>query len=223
MPEIVERGVCSQEGIGKPDYTREVSAGRERRGLSLAYLQTLKIFTRTFSSEVSAFDWVKDPLAPGDTVSLIDMETGFPMPFNVPLGYTATLVDFGFGLTADAVLWIYMSGFVILNGGVYPGGTTYYENRIQSVSTALIDPEGHLAPSLDLKVTNLGLGNLEGQVSLTGFLQAVGTPPPPSTKTVLCKWCEHEHTVPRNTTHITCPNCGKLFIVYDLSKLRGTP
>ncbi|GAI13842.1 unnamed protein product, partial [marine sediment metagenome] len=37
-------------GVGKPDYSREVSVGRMRPGLTLKYLQGLKIFGDTFSS-----------------------------------------------------------------------------------------------------------------------------------------------------------------------------
>jgi len=210
-------------GVGKPDYSKEVSSARERRGLSLEYLQSLKIFTIVFSAEALPFTpyaWVQPPLAPGALASLIDVETGLSMPFTVPLGYTATIVDFGIGLTEDAIMWTYLSGFVLSNAGVYPGGNTYYENRIQAISTALIDPTGVLSPQIELKITNLGAGDLEGEVAVTGFLEAVGTPSLPLEKTVRCKWCGHEHTVPREITHITCPQCGKLFIVYDLSKVR---
>ncbi|GAH84609.1 unnamed protein product, partial [marine sediment metagenome] len=38
------------KGIGKPDYTKEVSSARERRGLRLDYSQTLEIFGIVFSS-----------------------------------------------------------------------------------------------------------------------------------------------------------------------------
>ncbi len=37
-------------GVGKPDYSREVSVGRMRPGLTLKYMQGLKIFGDTFSS-----------------------------------------------------------------------------------------------------------------------------------------------------------------------------
>ncbi|GAI64656.1 unnamed protein product, partial [marine sediment metagenome] len=156
-----------QQGVGKPDYSKEVSAGRERRGLSLEYLQTLKIFTIVFTNEylVTPYDWVKAPLAPGTSASLIDSETGLSMPFTVPLGYTATIIDFGSGLTEDAIMWTYMSGFLISNAGVYPGGNTYYENRIQAITTAVLDPTGALSLQVEFRVTNLGAGNLESQIA----------------------------------------------------------
>lgn len=224
MVRVVSTGKVAQKGIGKPDYSRAVSSARERRGLTLAYLQTLKMFTIVFTSEAppSPYDWVRGPLAAGASASLIDTDTGDPMPFTVPLGYTATLIDFGSGLTEDAIMWTYIGGSLISNAGVYPGGNTYYENRIQAISTAIIDPTGALSLQIELKVTNLGAGNLEGQIAVTGYLEAVGTPTLPLVKTVRCKWCSYKHTVPNETTQIICPQCGKLFIVYDLSKVRKT-
>lgn len=220
---VTREFTATQRGVGKPDYTREVSSSRERRGLSLSYLQTLKIFTAVFSAVPSPYAWVAGPLAIGATTSLIDMDTGFAMPFTVPSGYTLSLVDFGFGLTEDAEMWTYMGGFRILSAGVYPGGNTYYENRIMAVTSARLDPIGVLLLPIDLQLTNLGSGTLQGQVAVTALLEAVGTPPLPSTKTVKCKWCGYEHSVPNETTFITCPSCGKLFILYDLSKLRNVP
>ena len=37
-------------GIGKPDYSKEISSGKERAGLALAYHQVLTVFGRVFSS-----------------------------------------------------------------------------------------------------------------------------------------------------------------------------
>ena len=39
----------AQRGVGKPDYSKEVSSARERRGLRLAYRQTLEIFGVVFT------------------------------------------------------------------------------------------------------------------------------------------------------------------------------
>jgi len=41
-------------------------------------------------------------------------------------------------------------------------------------------------------------------------------------KTVKCKWCGHEHTVPNKTTYVTCPECGELFAVFDYSQRNST-
>ncbi len=40
------------KGIGKPDYTREVSSALERRGITLAYGQTLKVFGLVFTTQI---------------------------------------------------------------------------------------------------------------------------------------------------------------------------
>jgi len=40
----------AERGVGKPDYSKEVSSGRERAGLTLAYKQTLEIFGVVFTA-----------------------------------------------------------------------------------------------------------------------------------------------------------------------------
>lgn len=285
--------IAPVRGVGKPDYTREISSGRERAGLTLAYRQTLKIFGIVFtaintgthtaaphatimtdatahftanalvdllilnvtdgSSGIiiantattvtvaaltggvanlwnpgdiytipSPFAWVQTPLAPGATAHYIDNVTGMAMPFTVPKGYTLTLVAAGGGFTEDAIGWVYFDGLLVMSGGVMLGGRSDYENRVVGISTATIDPTGASAHTLDVQVTNLGAGNLEGGISWTGILEAVGTEPLPATKTVRCKFCGCEKEVPQETVRWICPECGQLNIFYDLSRFRGT-
>ena len=40
----------AERGIGKPDYSKEISSGRERAGLTLAYKQTLEIWGIVFTA-----------------------------------------------------------------------------------------------------------------------------------------------------------------------------
>jgi len=283
-----------QRGIGKPDYTKEVSSGQQRAGLTLAYRQTLKIFGVVFSDIVSPYAWVQTSLPPGaggthtggvsltvmtdataafvvnslvgltiknitdgygssgviiantvNTVSVaaltggflnqwtfgdayiitahyIDNVTGIALPFTIPQGYTLTLIAAGGGFTEDAIGWAYIDGFLVLSGGIMASGQADYQNPIVGISTSTIDPTGLTSHALDIQVTNLGAGNLQGGISWTGILEAVSTPPLPTTKTVRCKWCGHEQTVPRETTRVICPKCEKLTIYYDLSRIRRT-
>lgn len=281
-------------GIGKPDYSKEISSGKERAGLSLSYTQTLSVigivfssvYTGTHTAVVSAtimtdaaahftanvlvgltiinvtdgssgviiantettvtvvalvgglsnqwnpgdvynipspFAWVQTPLAPGATAHYIDNSTGLSLPYTVPQGYTMSLIAAGGSATEDVRILLYFDGFLVVNIAIIAAGSTPYENRVVGISTATIDPTGAAPHTLDVQVTNLGGGNLEGGLDMTGILEAVGTSPLPTTKTVRCKWCGHQHTVPRETTFITCPKCGKLFIVADYSRFRGTP
>ncbi len=170
-----------------------------------------------------AFSWVVPSLAPGGIQHIIDVDTGMATPFTVPQGYTMTLIAAANATTEDGIAWAYMDGLRILCLGLAPGGVTYFENKLVGVSTASIDPTGALPHTMDVTFTNLGLGNLQGTIDCVLIIEKVGSPPLPLVKTVKCKWCGHEHTVPNEITNIICPKCGKLFIVYDLSKLRKTP
>lgn len=290
---VVERGAYPQEGVGKPDYTKEVSSSIERRGLRLKHNQTLKqfgiIFTTvnagthtaavhatimtdaaayfavnvlvdriivnetdgssgviTANTETtvtvdallggatdqwntgdvyiipSPFGWVNTPLAAGASAHLVDHETGLAMPFTVPQGYALSLIADGFTLTEDSIVWAYIDGCVVINIGVLTGGMPYYENKVTGITTEVFDPIGAESHTVDVTIKNLGAGSLEGGVGTLGILEAVGTPPLPTTKTVKCKFCGNEETVPRKTTKWICPKCGQLNLYFDFSKFRGT-
>ncbi len=169
-----------------------------------------------------AFAQVVPSLAPGAMIHAIDNETGLSLPFIVPQGYTLTLISAASALSEDVENRDYIDT-LFLGGGFYSGGQPYYENKIFGVSTATYDPTGATTHLIDITITNAGGGNLLGSTDAVGILERVGSPALPLVKTVKCKWCGHEHTVPNETTNIICPKCGKLFIVYDLSKFRRTP
>jgi len=208
-------------GIGKPDYSKEVSSGKQRSGLSLAYKQSLKVFGCVLDALPSPFVWVLPELAIGGTVSVVDNETGLTLPFTIPQGYTLALIAGGYSANQDAKVMFYFDGFLVLSG-VSSSGNPGYENKIVSVSTATIDPTGATTHILDIQITNLGGAALSGGIDWTGLLEEVGTPPLSLKKTVHCKWCGHEHTVPNKATYVTCPKCGELFIVADYSQKRST-
>ena len=217
------KGIAPVKGIGKPDYSKEVSSARERRGIRLAYKQTLTIAGLVFSTISSPYAWVKTPLVSGATAHLVDNLTGLTLPVTVPVGYTMTLIAAGAGFTQDAISHLYFDSYLVMSGGVGTGGQTIYENKVIGITTATIDPTGASAHTLDVTVTNLGSESLEGGVDWTGILEAVGTPPLPSTKVIRCKQCGHEKTVPVEQTELVCPECGGLTLVYNLRHFRETP
>lgn len=290
---IVERGAYPQEGIGKPDYTREISLGRERPGITLKHNQSLKIFGAVFSSVntgthtaaphltimtdaaahftvnalvlltiinvtdgssgviiantettvtvalaggitnqwntgdaytiLSPFATVKLPLAAGVMAHIVDYETGLDMPYTVPQGYTMTSLSGTYSFTQDAILRVFYETFMVSSLGAPAGGGVLYVAEILGWGTYLLDPTGASSHVYDIQITNQGGDNLEGAGSVLAILEAVGTEPLPTTKTVKCKFCSHEETVPRETTKWICPNCNQLNIYFDLSKFRGTP
>jgi len=209
-------------GIGKPDYTKDVSRSIQRAGLDLKYGQSIKSFYVIFTPLPSPFAWVKPPIAPGVSAHLVDSETNLDMPFTLPEGYTISAVQDSFGFKEDTEVWAYVDTFPIIEFSVSEGGLEVYRNRVIPFNTALLDPTGATSHLIDLVVTNRGLGNLEGSFALGTILEEVGTPPLPTIKTVRCKHCNHQWNVPNSTTQLICPKCGKLTIVYDLSSFRGT-
>ncbi len=290
MPKIF---TVEQRGVGKPDYSKEISLGQIRPGLTLKYNQGLKICGRAFSAVntgthtaaphatimtdaaayftpntligltivnvtdgcsgvifantettvtvaaltggitnqwntgdayniPSPFSHVTLPLAAGATAHFIDSETGLELPFTVPAGYTLSSISAGFSFTQDAIMWGYYEGFLRNTIGAPIGGNMFYESEVVTWGTSLLDPTAESAHPVDFQIINKGGADLEGGVVIFGILEAVGTPPFPTTKTVRCKFCDHRETVPRETTKWICPKCGKLNFYYNLANFRGT-
>lgn len=217
-----ETFVVAQRGVGKPDYSRKVSSSLERAGIKLGYNQSLKVFGRVFTAVPSPYDWVSGVLAPGATVSIYDFETGVVTPWTLPAGYILSLVTEAWSFNEDSSLWLHLDGFPVACFGYQEAGKPYYTNRVLPLSSTLIDPTGALAHTFDFQVTNNGLGDLSGGVDIMAILEPVGTKPLPNTKVVRCKFCGNEKTVPRDSSAVICDACGKLFIVYNLSRFRGT-
>ena len=217
--------IAPVKGIGKPDYSRDVSAAIERPGLRLKYNESLKIFGRAFTSlplPPPPFAWITAPLAADDTASVIDFETGFTLPYTIPKGYTLTMLTRSHSFTQDTISWLYVDGYLYACYGVQAAGSVVYHAQVVEHGTHLIDPTGDTTHLIDLKVTNLGEADLEGSWSIRTILKAVGTQPLPTTKTVKCKFCGNEQTVPLDTSQVICSKCGKLNIYYDLTSFRET-
>jgi len=281
------------KGVGKPDYSREVSSGRIRPGLTPHYGQRLKSFGRTFSifnagahtaavnatimtdatafftainamvgfvivnvtdgsygiiiantqntatvaaliggttnqwnpgdvyNIPSPFSYVTGVLAPGASAHLIDSETGLEMPVSIPEGYTMTMISASYSYIQDAILLLFFDGALIANFGCPVAGNVFYIAEVVGHGTALLDPTGSTAHTLDIIVTNIGGANLEGGGSAFGILEEVGSKSLPTTKTIKCKQCGYEKTVPQETIRWICPNCGELNLYYNLSRFRG--
>jgi len=224
---MAEIFVVETRGIGKPDYSKEISLGRVRPGLSLKYLQSLQIFGISFTNLVSPYPWIKLPLAVGGTAHLIDWETGLAMPYTCEAGYIFTIVTIGHGATQDHANRVYFStpalGIPLAFAGslgLAASGVPFIAADIVPFSTAAFDPTAIYQHDADFVVENLGGGVLEGSITIHVIKEAIGTAPPPPDKTVKCKWCEHEWVVPRKTTYIKCPKCGELNIYCNFSKFR---
>ena len=215
------------KGIGKEDYSKEISLGRERPGLTLKYNQVLKNFGRVLSSIPSPYPWVTEILAPGASSHLVDADTGLAMPYTVSQGYTLTGISLTYSLSEDTIIRAYVDTFLgvpslfgIVGGPV--SGSVIYMAEVIGIGSHLVDPAGADSHIFDIIVTNQGAGDSEGTVGGFFILEAVGTAPLPTTKTVRCKWCGHEWVVPNETKAINCPSCGELNVYLDLSRFRET-
>lgn len=219
--EVVETGTCAQEGIGKPDFSKEISLGRTRPGLTLKANETLKAFGLSLTAELSPMPHVKAPLAPGGTSHLVDSETGLDMPYLCPAGYTFILTTMGHSMSQDFMVKVYIDTFFVCHLGTKAGGVMDYLAEVKAVSTSLYDPTAALPHLVDGVVVNNGGDDMEGTLSAFAIIAAVGTEPLPVIKTVRCKHCGYEEVVPLETTRWICPACGGLTIYGDLSKWRG--
>jgi len=216
-----------QRGIGKPDYTKVVSAAKERKGLLLEYGEGVVIFARTFSAIPSLMSWVSLPLAAAATAHFIDIATGFAMPYTVPQGYTFSFIESEGSASEDFALDTYYEpstppGLMLAACERLGSGLFIYAQAIAAFTTSTLDPIGASAHQIDIIITNLGAGALSGGVSVLTLLTPVGTKPLPDVKTVKCKHCGHEHMVPVDTSSVICPECHQLTIYYNLSRFRGT-
>jgi len=218
----VEYYTVQTQGTGAPDYSQTVSSAKERRGLLLKYNQRLKIFAILFSDVASPYPWVQPALAAGLSAHVIDMETGLPMPYTINVGYTLSMVTRRSGLDQDNREHIFFDGALIM-GAELGGGNAQYLEEVVPLSTALIDPMGIIPHTVDTIFTNLGGANMHGGVTALTILEAVGTPPFPTTKTTRCPFCGHEQVESTHATQIKCSKCSMTYIVYDLTNFKEVP
>jgi len=221
-----------ERGIGKPDYSKEVSSARQRSGISLKYSQRLMVFGICFTDMIAhpaPVPWVKPPLAVGAQAHMIDFATGQDMPYATPAGYIFTMVQKDWTCSEDIELWLYGSTpseadggllTVIACPGISPGGDNQYMNLVYTYTSLTLDPPSTYSHSWDVVVVNRGAGILEGGIVVATLMEAAGTPPLPDTKQCKCPFCQHLQTVPVGTTVIVCKDCGKTYFVHDFSKVR---
>lgn len=211
-------------GIGKPDYSREISSGKERAGIALKYNQSLITLALLCTDEVVhpyAIPWVKDRIAIGGSSHLYDVSTGVATPYTVPVGYTLNMIQQGFGADEDfEVLLYYDTLLVLMPSTPFSGGGYVYANMVVPYNTAALDPTAAAAHLIDIVAKNKGGGPLTGGFTVVCILEAIGTPPLPNTKDCQCPFCSHIQNVKVGTTAVICDQCGRKYYVQDFSQVR---
>lgn len=228
MPEITtdRTWTVAEAGRGKEDYSRDVASSRDRPGLSLKYNQETVLFSYVPTDLVShpyAIPWVQPVLGAGETAHAIDMATGIAMPYTIAAGYTLTLIELIWNFNQQCEIWAYMDDLLIASLGVTGQALPQLFNPILGYSSASVDPDATVSHTMDLIVINRGLSDMRGEVGASAILEAVGTPPFPSTKTVKCPFCEAENVVPVSQTTIKCSACGDTYYVWAANRIRRTP
>lgn len=222
---LIQTITVPSRGVGAPDFGNTVTSARERAGVLLKKNQWLKVAGRSLNrGDIEYPIVVPSPLAAGANTHLTDYETLAPLPYPVPAGFWLTAMDIGWTFNVDAEVYIYidlgLSTTCIVATG---GGVPYYVNGIVSLSTAWYDPTALVAHPYDVKLYNVSGGDLYGGVTISFILEAIGTPPLPSTKSCRCPNCGHYQTEDRHATRIVCTSCGHIYLVADFSNIRMSP
>lgn len=203
------------KGIGRPDYSDEISEGQIRPGLRLKVSQSL-LYAMYVPQDLVvvpyAIPWIQGLLAPGGIAHLIMDDTGLAMPYTVPRGYILSLVEGYWTFNQDAEVWIYFDGLLTTCVSTVGSGLYQTIGPIIGFSSAAFDPTGVAAHLVDIVLINRGAGNMRGEVSATLLLEAVGTPPFPTEKDCKCPFCGTTNRVSINTSRVKCQKCGKDFI-----------
>lgn len=211
------------KGIGKPDYSRAVSSGVERAGLYLQYNQQAKMFAHGFNHADAAYPLIEDTgLAIGGEAHLINGDTMGPLPAVIPAGFSLSVIAVGFSFDQDAYIQIYLDNIIAHNFGEAAKGSSIYANKLWDLSTTWYDPPARFAHTFDAKIYNAGEKVLYGGIGLWCIMEAIGTPPWPTTKDCHCPSCGHIQTVSVEDSRITCEKCGWVYMVTVFSSLKYT-
>jgi len=223
----------AERGVGKPDYSRHVSSGYTRPGFTLEYNQTLLIFVLAFSSVIlpgNPFPWMLPSLAIGATEHLINAATGAALPYTINPGYKLTMVSVGYCFDQDMESWQWLAIPTVAMGGTLfreacaaqlQAGIPLYLPEVVAFSSEMIDPTFTIPMDYDLDISNVGGAVMQGEAWFYYILEAVGTPPLPPVKEVVCKHCGNKTTVPTEQTMVICSKCGKLTMYRPLAQLKG--
>jgi len=175
------------------------------KGLELLPNEKLKKFVIAVDSEVSLFPYVKPLLPAGSLYHLIDIETGFAVPYLVGAGYEFRVVKMWGSADQPTLTRTYFEGQFVGNASS-KAGNIYSEQEVDLPTSSLLDPDFSDTHILDATVTNVGLAPMYGTAALTAILIDHRTDEKfeHDTKQVRCPFCGDVQTVPIESTHITC-------------------
>ncbi len=218
--------IAPVKGTGKPDYSREISIGKERAGISLKYNQQFRAFAGNWTTGDPEYPLILDyNIVAGGKRHLRDSDTMALLPIIIPVGHTLTIISIGYAVTQDIIVYAYIDSSpffpgACINLGVAGSGVSIYENKLREFSTTWYDPTAALPHTLDIIAYNHGGAALYGGVGILCIEEIVGTEPWSTTKECMCPYCNHKQTEPITATRITCQGCGKEYMVTNFACLR---
>lgn len=196
------------KGVGRPDYSGEIWQAKVVKRKELREKEAMKVFTICGSATPSPYPWVVAPLAVGVPTYLVDTDTGLPMPYVVPAGFTFEVIYVMSSCNQNHRLFTELDTFLLFetyNDALF----VYVENEVISLDTKNIDPLGLAAHILGFGGVNLGIAAMVGNAEVVGILHDLYTEIPTS-KTIRCKWCGNTTSTSLTTVKWNCPKCGKL-------------
>ncbi len=218
---MAEVFTVEQRGVGKPDYSREVFAGKERAGIALKYNQQFRAFGGNWTTGDLEYPLILDyNIAAGGKRHLRDSDTNELLPIILEAGYILSIISIGYTVTQDLLVYLYADSIACISLGVTSGGSAVYENKLREFSTTWYDPTAALSHTIDIIAYNKGSDPMYGAVGILCIVEALGTPPWPTTKECFCPYCNHKQTEPISATRITCRRCGKEYMVTNFASLR---
>jgi len=148
------------KGIGKPDYSREVSSALERRGIKLAYHQTLKVFGLVFSAINTGIHTaavhatiMTDALASFNVnalvgLAIINVTDGSSGIIIANTETTVTVIALTGGLSnqwnpGDA--YVIPSPFAWVQTPLAPGATAHFIDNTTGLAMPFTVPKGYIA------------------------------------------------------------------------------
>jgi len=190
-------------------FKRGISRSQSFKDLKLKPGENLKVYALVPDSEASPYPQVVDPLNPGETQPLIDIETGLPMPYSVNKGHNWKVIRLWSAGTNSH------RGRMSVDGNYFfqylkEDYDIYYEQEIEEFHIGLIDPDFSDSHTVEITATNDGTDKLEGVFMIHALEIKEKTPPFPDMKTVRCQNCGHKKEVDREKTEWKCPKCGTL-------------
>ncbi len=212
-------------GVGKKDYSKEISLGQTRPGISLLFNQQITQYVYTPQDQVPTpypIPWIQPVLAPAGMAHLFDINTGLPLPVAFPAGYAVSVIQESLNFNQDCEIWLYVDGLLIASPILTSSGNEITFSNIYDYSTAVLDPDSLLPHTIDLQIFNRGLANMKGGVNFVILIEQIHTPPWPKDKNTRCPFCTGINKVEIHTTKIQCGHCTKDYFVSDTTMYRGT-